>query len=121
MPDFYRSDLQAEFDSIWEYQKQFYADILDDELYNALKGQGQQNSRKRFLAIKGVYTAENKGKRDEVKLQHYKWRSEAITQKLSIEEVAYVLVEINNDLNKSSGYLGRFQIEARNCILIKKP
>nr|WP_250206636.1 type II CRISPR RNA-guided endonuclease Cas9 [Riemerella anatipestifer] len=120
VPDFYRSDLQAEFDSIWEYQKQFYADILDDELYNALKGQGQQNSRKRFLAIKGVYTAENKGKRDEVKLQHYKWRSEAITQKLSIEEVAYVLVEINNDLNKSSGYLGAISDRSKELYFNKE-
>ncbi|MBO4233785.1 type II CRISPR RNA-guided endonuclease Cas9 [Riemerella anatipestifer] len=120
VPDFYRSDLQAEFDSIWEYQKQFYADILDDELYNALKGQGQQNSRKRFLAIKGVYTAENKGKRDEVKLQHYKWRSEAISKKINIGEVAYVLVEINNDLNKSSGYLGAISDRSKELYFNKE-
>ncbi|MDY3529463.1 type II CRISPR RNA-guided endonuclease Cas9 [Riemerella anatipestifer] len=120
VPDFYRSDLQAEFNAIWEYQKQFYADILDDELYNALKGQGQQNSRKRFLAIKGVYTAENKGKRDDVKLRHYKWRSEAISKKINIEEVAYVLVEINNDLNKSSGYLGAISDRSKELYFNKE-
>ncbi len=106
IPDFYRSDLKAEFDKVWKHQKQYYSDILDDELYKALEGQGQQNSKKRFLAIKGVYTAENKGKRDEAKLQHYRWRAEALTKQLDIEEVAYVLVEINNNLNQSSGYLG---------------
>ncbi|MBN2730124.1 MAG: type II CRISPR RNA-guided endonuclease Cas9 [Bacteroidales bacterium] len=106
LPDFYRSDLMREFKLVWDFQKQFYPDIFDDELLKALDGQGQQNSRKRFLAIKGIYTAENKGKRDEVKLQAYKWRSSAIKNKLDISEVAYVLVEINNDLNKSSGYLG---------------
>ena len=106
IPDFYRSDLQREFDKVWEFQKQFYSEILDEELYLKLQNQGQQNSRKRFLAIKGIYTAENKGKRDEVKKQHYKWRSDAISKQLKIEEVAYVLVEINNNLNKSSGYLG---------------
>jgi CRISPR-associated endonuclease Csn1 len=106
IPDFYRSDLLLEFDEIWNFQKQFYQNVLDDELYEKLKGQGQQNSRKRFLAIKGIYTAENKGKRDAIKLQHYKWRTEALQKQLKIEEVAYVLVEINNNLNKSSGYLG---------------
>lgn len=106
IPDFYRSDLLSEFDEIWNFQKQFYLNVLDDELYDKLEGQGQQNSRKRFLAIKGIYTAENKGKRDAIKLQHYKWRTEALQKQLKIEEVAYVLVEINNNLNKSSGYLG---------------
>src|SRR5690606_2250925 len=28
IPDFYRSDLQAEFDKVWNFQKQFYPDIL---------------------------------------------------------------------------------------------
>lgn len=106
IPDFYRSDLQNEFDLVWNFQKTFYSDILDEKLYKALEGQGQQNSRKRFLAIKGIYTAENQGKRDVVKLQHYQWRANAISKQLSIEEVAYVLVEINNNLNNSSGYLG---------------
>ncbi len=106
IPDFYKSDLQNEFDAIWNFQQQFYPTILDDELYKALIGQGQQNSRKRFLAIKGIYTAENKGKREVQKLQHYTWRATAIQQQLAIEEVAYVLVEINNNSNKSSGYLG---------------
>ncbi|AXG70022.1 CRISPR-associated endonuclease Cas9 [Kordia sp. SMS9] len=106
IPDFYQSDLQAEFDTVWNKQKHFYPATLTDEFYKKLKGQGQQNSRKLFLAVHQVYTAENKGKRDEKKLQHYKWRSEAITKQLSIEEVAYVLVEINNNINKSSGYLG---------------
>lgn len=106
IPDFYRSDLKKEFDQVWDFQKQFYPNILDEELYKKLQNQGQGNSRKLFLAVKGIYTAENKGKRDEVKLQHYRWRSEALTKQLTIEEVAYVLVEINNNLNNSSGYLG---------------
>ncbi len=106
VPDFYQSDLQEEFDLVWKYQQQFYPNILDANLYQGLKNQGQQNSRKRFLAIKGIYTAENKGKRDQTKLQHYTWRAKAIKEQLKIEEVAYVLVEINNNLNKSSGYLG---------------
>ncbi|MPV85450.1 type II CRISPR RNA-guided endonuclease Cas9 [Ostreibacterium oceani] len=115
IPDFYRSDLKAEFDIIWEVQKAFHPEILDDELYKALKDQGQQNTRKRFLAIKGIYTAENKGKREQVKLQAYQWRTDAIQKRVPIAAVAYVLTEINNDTNKSSGYLGK--ISDRSKIL----
>ncbi|MHB0756811.1 type II CRISPR RNA-guided endonuclease Cas9 [Polaribacter sp. M15] len=120
IPDFYRSDLQKEFDLVWETQKQFYPEILDDELYTKIQNQGQQNTRKRFLAIKGIYTAENKGKREETKLQHYKWRSEAISKQLTIEEVAYVLVEINNNLNKSSGYLGAISDRSKELYFNKE-
>ena len=106
IPDFYRSDLKIEFDKVWSFQKQFYPDVLDDELYKAIEGQGLQNTRKRFLAIKGIYTAENKGKNDEKKLTAYLWRSLAISEQLEIDQVAFVLTEINNNLNSSSGYLG---------------
>lgn len=120
IPDFYRSDLKSEFDKVWDFQKQYYPEVLDDDLYKALEGQGQQNSRKRFLAIKGIYTAVNKGKRDEVKLQHYKWRADAINKKLNIEEVAYVLVEINNNLNQSSGYLGEISDRSKELYFNKE-
>lgn len=120
IPDFYRSDLQAEFDKIWSFQKQFYSEILDDTLYKALQNQGQQSSRKRFLAIKSIYTAENKGKRDEIKLQHYKWRAKSISEQLLIEEVAYVLVEVNNNLNKSSGYLGAISDRSKELFFKKE-
>lgn len=106
IPDFYRSDLQNEFDAVWNFQRGFYPDVLTDEFYKKLQGQGQGNSRKMFLAIHQIYTAQNKGKRDEVKMQHYLWRSDAIHKHIPIDVVAYVLVEINNNLNKSSGYLG---------------
>lgn len=106
IPDFYRSDLQQEFDAIWKFQQQFYPTVLTDEFYVKLKGQGQGNSQKLFLAIHQIYTAENKGKRNEVRWQHYTWRNEALTRQLSIAEVAYVLVALNNEINKSSGYLG---------------
>jgi CRISPR-associated endonuclease Csn1 len=120
IPEFYRSDLQNEFDKVWEFQKQHYPNILNDELYKKLQGQGKQNSSKLFLAIHQVYTAENKGKRDEVKLQHYKWRTEALKTKLKIEEVAYVLVEINNNLNKSSGYLGAISDRSKELYFKKE-
>ncbi len=120
MPDFYRSDLKAEFDKIWNFQKGHYPDVLTDELYKALDGQGQQNTRKRFLAIKDVYTADNKGTRDSKKITAYTWRSKAVSEKLDMSEVAYVLTEINNDLNKSSGYLGAISDRSKELYFNKE-
>ncbi len=120
MPDFYRSDLKAEFDKIWNFQKEHYPDILTDELYKAIDGQGQQNTRKRFLAIKDVYTADNKGTRDSKKVTAYTWRSKAVSKKLDMSEVAYVLTEINNDLNKSSGYLGAISDRSKELFFNKE-
>ncbi len=106
IPDFYRSDLENELAKIWETQKEFYPDMLTDEFKEAIKDKGKLATSKMFLRKYNVFTAENKGKRDGVKLRAYKWRSEAIDRKLSIEEIAYVIVEINNNINGSSGYLG---------------
>lgn len=107
LPDFYRSDLQSEFDKVWDFQKQFYPEILTDEFYKKLKGKGQRATSAMFWSKYGFNTSENKAKsREEKKLQAYQWRCEAIDRKLEKEEVAYVITEINNNLNNSSGYLG---------------
>ncbi len=121
LPDFYRSDLQAEFDRIWEFQVQFYPEILTDELRKAIYGQGKENTRKRFLAIKQVYTADNKaGTREDKKLQAYKWRSIATNKHLAIEEVAFVITEINNNINSSSGYLGAISDRSKELYFNKQ-
>jgi CRISPR-associated endonuclease Csn1 len=120
IPDFYQSDLRAEFDGIWNFQKQFYPEVFTDDFYKSLEGQGQQNTRKRFLAVHEIYTAENKGKREEKRLQHYQWRAEALAKQLPLSEVAYVLVEINNNLNNSSGYLGAISDRSKELYFNKE-
>jgi CRISPR-associated endonuclease Csn1 len=49
LPDFYRSDLQSEFDKIWNFQKEFYPEILTDEFYKQIQRKGKENPRKIFL------------------------------------------------------------------------
>lgn len=106
IPDFYRSDLQNEFDRVWEFQKKFHPDILTDEFKKELEGKGQRATSAIFLNRYKIYTADNKGTREEKRLQAYQWRAEALSQALDVKEVAYVITEINNNLNNSSGYLG---------------
>ena len=107
LPDFYQSDLQLEFDKVWSFQKQYYPEILTDEFYKELKGKGQCATSAMFWTKYGFNTADNKAKsREDKKLQAYLWRSDAVDKQLEKEEVAYVITEINNNLNNSSGYLG---------------
>lgn len=106
IPDFYRSDLQAEFDKVWYCQQKYYPDVFTAEFYQELQGKGQRATSASFWGKYKFNTAENKGTREEKKHQAYEWRSKAIKEKLTKEEAAYVITEINNNLNNSSGYLG---------------
>jgi CRISPR-associated endonuclease Csn1 len=53
-------------------------------------------------------------------LQAYEWRSKAISEKLEKEEAAYVITEINNNLNNSSGYLGAISDRSKELYFNKE-
>ena len=115
IPDFYRSDLQDEFSQVWESQKSHYPKILTDTLFRELKG---KNKTQTWAICKEPFLLEGiklNGNRTEQRLTKYKLRVDALTQKVSLEHLAIALQEINNDQNKSSGYLGK--ISDRSKIL----
>ncbi|WP_199121095.1 type II CRISPR RNA-guided endonuclease Cas9, partial [Pedobacter sp. ASV28] len=121
IPDFYRSDLENELDKVWAFQKQFYPEILTDEFRKAITGKGQRATAALFWVTYQFNTAENKAKsRDEKKLQAYKWRASALTEQLTKEEVAYVVTEINNNINNSSGYLGAISDRSKELYFNKQ-
>jgi len=119
LPDFYRSDLENEFDKVWNKQKVYHPEILTDSFYKKIKGKGKKNTSSLFWATYKFNTAEVKdiedniknektiklSKNEKKKLQAFKWRSDAISKKLDKDIVAFVVSEINNDIHKSSGYL----------------
>ena len=106
IPDFYRSDLENEFNKIWDFQKKYHNEILTDGFKKEISGKGQRATSAIFWNIYNFNTAENKGTREEKKLQAYQWRVDALSIELPKEELAYVITEINNNLKNSSGYLG---------------
>jgi CRISPR-associated endonuclease Csn1 len=120
IPDFYRSDLQTEFDRVWMCQKQFYPEIFTDDFYKNLKGKGQRATSAAFWGTHKFNTAENKGNREEKKLQAYKWRNDAVSKQLEKEQAAYVITEINNNLNNSSGYLGAISDRSKELYFNKE-
>lgn len=61
IPEFYRSDLQAEFNKIWKFQEKYHSEVLSTDFKTQIIGKGKMNTTKIFLAKYGIYTAENKG------------------------------------------------------------
>jgi CRISPR-associated endonuclease Csn1 len=134
IPEFYRSDLQSELDKIWEFQNQFYPDILTDTFYKEIQGKGQKVTSALFYKVHGYNVAEIKnvdddlknaqtakyGTRDFKKLQAYKWRANATKTHLTKEQVAFVVTDINNNLNASSGYLGAISDRSKELYFNKE-
>lgn len=137
LPDFYRSDLQQEFDRIWDYQAQFYPEVLTFELKERLVGKNasqtwdtlaqyfvwteQRKVWNEALAqneVKNVVFQLTKPNRKvkgvELKKENYEWRHKALSEKMHPEKLAIVFQEINADINKSSGYLGAISDRSKN-------
>lgn len=106
LPDFYRSDLQAEFDKVWKFQQQFYPEILTDDLKNNLRGKNKNETWAICQKPFNIVGIKRTTKGAELKLETFKWRKEALEIQFGLEELAIVLQEINGQTNSSSNYLG---------------
>lgn len=106
VPDFYRSDLQKELEKIIRFQNQFHPEQMNDKLLEDIKGKARTVTSQYFTKTLNIALAENKGTREEAKFQHYKWRNDALKTELDLKVLAFIITEINNQINQSSGYLG---------------
>ena len=129
LPDFYRSDLQNEFDRIWNFQKRFNPELFCDAVKEEVRGKNRSQTwailakffvwseKESVWNEKEARTEERVKeyklvglKRDtkgnELKLENYRWRVQALSEQLNPEIVAIVLQEINGQISASSGYLG---------------
>lgn len=143
LPDFYRSDLQNEFDKIWEKQKEFYPDILTDTLKEELGGkkrdavwvicakyfvwkethkkwndeESRYDLKEEEFKLTGIY---NNRKRDEAKIENLRWRVNGLKEKLALEQLVIVFQEINTQINNSSGYLGAISDRSKELYFNKQ-
>jgi len=120
LPDFYLSDLNSEFDKIWKNQSEYYPDIFTSDFKKEIQGKAQRATNAMFWNKFGFNTSENKGTREQKRLQAYEWRSKGINSQLSKEEAAFVIAEINNNLNNSSGYLGAISDRSKELYFNKE-
>ncbi len=87
IPDFYSSDLRNEIKKIWDKQAEFYPSLLSKELFHEIENKNRGQTYKILeepLNLKGFKQA---GKRDEQRLERYKWRQQALSEKLELEVV----------------------------------
>ncbi len=143
MPDFYRSDLQGELDRVWNFQRNFYPELLTNEVkekimnkngnqtweilqqyfvwkelvtkWDEKKGESYHEEQEKKL----VGTNNNK-KGYDLKLENYEYRTLALKEKLEIEKLAVVLKEINNEIYGSSGYLGAISDRSKELYFNKE-
>jgi len=116
--DFYRSDLQKEFDWIWDFQQKFNPQFLTEELKKQIAGKSKTRTSAIFYAGYKVTTADNKGK-DKDK-QAYKWRVEGLSKELPLEILAYVIADLNGEISGSSGYLGAISDRSKELYFNKQ-
>lgn len=106
LPDFYRSDLQNEFNSIWNYQKEYYPEILTDELKEKLINKNEKATWAICEIPMNLVGLKRESKARDLRLENFKWRVDALCMKLDLEQIAVVLQKINGQISNSSGYLG---------------
>lgn len=111
IPEFYRSDLQEEFNKVWNFQKQFYPELLSDTLLNELQGKNKSQTwaicaQEWKRCCQPIVGEKRQTKGFEQKKENYKWRCLALSERMELEKLAVVLQEINGNLNNSNNYLG---------------
>lgn len=128
LPDFYRSDLQAEFNRIWNKQKEYYS-FLTDELKEELNGKNEKATwvicaskwewQENGITKKLVGKKRN-GSIEEQKIENFVWREKALNEKMFPEQLIIVLQKINGQINNSSGYLGAISDRSKELYFNKQ-
>jgi CRISPR-associated endonuclease Csn1 len=119
IPDFYRSDLNDEFDKIWNYQSKFYPEVLNNANKELFEGKAKNQTSAIFYKELKVETVELVGKMNEKKFQRYALRSKAINEQLLLGELVEVFSDIKGNINNSSGYLGAISDRSKELFFNK--
>lgn len=106
-PDFYGSDLMVEFDKIWEVQSHFYPDCLTDNFKRELNGKNRTQTWGVCRQYLGVEGAKRTKKGRDLEKENYEWRVKALSEQIGLEELTIVFQSINDQIQKSSTYLGK--------------
>jgi CRISPR-associated endonuclease Csn1 len=120
LPDFYRSDLQTEFDKIWTKQQEFYPEILTDKLKENLEGKNEKATWSICKEPFNIVGIQRTTRGEELKKENFEWRAKALSEKMDLESLAVVLQKINGQLNNSSSYLGAISDRSKELYFNKQ-
>jgi CRISPR-associated endonuclease Csn1 len=119
IPDFYPSDLNAEFLKIWDKQATYYTKELSQELLANLQGKNKTSTGIEFRKTLGLAGKKLAGSTAEKRLALYSMRSQALTEKLELEDIELVLSEINGQIAGTSGLLGQISDRSKKLYIGK--
>jgi CRISPR-associated endonuclease Csn1 len=120
LPDFYRSDLQNEFNQIWQFQGKFYPEDLTDQRKEHLYGKTKNQTKSIFEKEWKIDAVELDGKMAEKKLKSYQLRAKSVKEQISLAELVEVFADINGNISNSSGYLGAISDRSKELFFTKK-
>jgi CRISPR-associated endonuclease Csn1 len=120
IPEFYPSDLQQEFDRIWNEQKRFYPEILTNGLYKDLQDKNKSQTWAICEKPFDIVGIKLEGKPKDQKIKRYQFREKGLKEKLHLEYLAIALQEINNEKKQSSGYLGAISDRSKSLYVNNK-
>lgn len=117
IPDFYRSDLKAELDRIWARQREYHGEVLSHELKEKIAGKAQKATWAILKEPWSLVGEKRTTKGYEQKVENYQWRVDALTQKLSLEQLAVVVQQVNGAITGSSGLLGAISDRSKQLMI----
>lgn len=123
--DFYRSDLQNEFERIFDKQITFHPEYLSVELKDELRNKKRdavwaicaKAFKEKDFELVGI---KRQGNTAEQKIENYAWRVKGLSEKLSLEQFVVALQQINTQINGSSGYLGAISDRSKELYFNKQ-
>lgn len=116
-PEFYRSDLMGELNSIVEFQKQYYPEVFDNNFLGLIENKSAKAVKAILYKNFGIETFEIKGK--ERKLTTLQIRVTALTQKVELNQLACAIASICGQIANSSGYLGAISDRSKELVIQK--
>ncbi len=117
IPDFYRSDLKAELERIWNKQREFHGELLHLELLEKIAGKNQKATWAILKEPWGLVGVKRTTKGLEQKVEDYQWRVDALGKKLDLEQLAVVIQQVNGAISTSSGLLGAISDRSKQLII----
>lgn len=120
IPDFYRSDLIAELDRIWIKQREFHGERISHDLKEKIAGKAQKAT---WAILKEPWNLVGEKRTTsgfDKKVEEYHWRVDALTQELTLEQLAVVVQQVNGAISSSSGLLGAISDRSKQLMIQDK-
>ncbi len=117
VPQFFRSDLENEFQRIVNCQVKYYPQFTA-EFVKSLKGKNDSQTWKMLstvLDIKGAKRASGRGR--EQKIEELTWRAQALTGRVDAEVLAHILAKINGSIASASGLLSAMSDRSKELVV----